>query len=52
MRYYPFELHCHTVHSDGSFTPEELVKAAKARGLSGIALTDHNTASGAQEGVE
>ncbi len=52
MRYYPFELHCHTVHSDGSFTPEELVKAAKARGLSGIALTDHNTASGVSEAVE
>lgn len=52
MKYYPFELHCHTCHSDGSFTPEELVKAAKERGLAGIALTDHNTASGVEETVE
>lgn len=52
MKYYPFELHCHTCHSDGSFTPEELVKAAANRGLAGIALTDHNTASGVGEAVE
>ena len=24
MKYYRFELHCHTFHSDGSFSPEEL----------------------------
>ncbi len=52
MKYYPFELHCHTCHSDGSFTPEELILAAKQRGLSGIALTDHNTAAGVKEAVE
>ena len=51
MKYYPFELHCHTCHSDGSFTPEELILAAKQRGLSGIALTDHNTAAGVKEAV-
>ena len=49
--YYPFELHCHTVHSDGAFTPRELVKAAAERGLKGIALTDHNTATGNAEAL-
>lgn len=51
MVYYPFELHCHTIHSDGRFTPRELVEAAAERGLRGIALTDHNTASGVDEAV-
>ena len=49
--YYPFELHCHTLHSDGAFTPRELVKAAAERGLRGIALTDHNTATGNAEAL-
>ncbi len=46
---YPTELHCHTCHSDGDFTPKELQKAAKAAKLSLIALTDHNTKSGSRE---
>lgn len=39
------DLHSHTVHSDGSYTPRELVLAAKEKNLI-IALTDHNTVSG------
>lgn len=42
------DLHTHTVHSDGSFTPKELIKAAKEKNLI-IALTDHNTVSGLAE---
>ncbi len=42
------DLHTHTVHSDGSFTPTELVRAAKDKNLI-IALTDHNTVSGLSE---
>ena len=42
------DLHTHTVHSDGSFTPSELVAAAKEENLI-IALTDHNTVSGLPE---
>lgn len=47
MKYnwYACELHCHTMHSDGVFTPEELIRTAKKRMLDGIALTDHNTMS-------
>lgn len=48
-KWYPCELHCHTLHSDGGFTVEELMKTAKARHLSGICLTDHNTISGWDE---
>lgn len=47
IRYYPFELHTHTLHSDGSFTPEELAKCAASEGLKGFALTDHNALTGA-----
>ena len=44
------DLHCHTRHSDGHWTPRELAAAAVARGLSFLALTDHNTVSG-REGL-
>ena len=43
------ELHCHTLHSDGAFTPRQLVQTARERLLDGIALTDHNTFSGVPE---
>ena len=49
MSYLPCELHCHTQHSDGGFTVNELQNAAKENGLSLIALTDHNTFSGCAE---
>lgn len=48
-KWYPCELHCHTLHSDGSFSVDELLSAAKSRKLSGICLTDHNTTSGWEE---
>ena len=49
IRYIPVELHCHTLHSDGDFTPAALMEAARDFGCGAIALTDHNTASGMQE---
>jgi len=52
IKYYPFELHTHTIHSDGRMSPKALVSAAKERGLSGIAITDHNTTSGVSEVVK
>ncbi|MDR1906200.1 MAG: CehA/McbA family metallohydrolase [Clostridiales bacterium] len=51
-KYFPVELHCHTIHSDGSMTPEALVENAQKRGYSAIALTDHNTASGFIDAVK
>lgn len=41
-----FDLHTHTVHSDGTTRPEDNVLLAKDIGLTGIALTDHDTVSG------
>ena len=41
--YKAFEMHSHTMHSDGTFTAKELCLACKARELDGVALTDHNT---------
>ncbi len=46
------DLHNHTAFSpDGLMSPAELLAAAKARGLSCIAITDHNTIRGALQGV-
>ena len=40
------DLHLHTLFSDGTFTPEELVLHAQKNGLACIALTDHDTIEG------
>lgn len=45
MNYFAAELHCHTLHSDGAFTLEELCHSAKDAQLDIIASTDHNTQS-------
>ena len=52
LKWFPCEMHCHTLHSDGKFTVESLMQTAKEYGLSGIALTDHNTVSGWDEITE
>lgn len=46
MKWYACEMHCHTQNSDGDFTVDELLNAAKSYELKGIALTDHNTTAG------
>ncbi len=43
------DLHTHTTASDGSLTPTELVVLAVERGISILALTDHNTVAGLPE---
>ena len=40
------DLHTHSTFSDGTDTPEELVRAAREAGLSAVALCDHNTVAG------
>jgi predicted metal-dependent phosphoesterase TrpH len=40
------DLHSHSIFSDGSLTPEELIEQACAAGLSAVALTDHDTTAG------
>lgn len=43
------DLHMHSTYSDGTYTPSELVTYAKKKGLSAIALTDHDTIEGLNE---
>lgn len=45
------DLHVHTTASDGTFTPEEVVKLALERQLSVLAITDHDTVSGVEEAI-
>lgn len=40
------DLHTHSVVSDGTDAPADLIRAAKAAGLDVVALTDHDTAAG------
>ncbi len=41
------DLHCHSKISDGSIGIEELLTTAKRRGITGIAITDHDAIAGA-----
>ena len=43
------DLHTHSNYSDGSLPPAKLVRMAENKGLSALALTDHNTAAGLPE---
>jgi predicted metal-dependent phosphoesterase TrpH len=50
MRFLCVEFHCHTFRSkDSLLRPEELVNAARQRGIDRIIVTDHNTITGARE---
>ncbi len=46
------DLHTHSLKSDGSMTPAEVVREAKRAGLSAIALSDHDTVDGVREAME
>ncbi|MBO4562179.1 MAG: PHP domain-containing protein [Clostridia bacterium] len=41
-----FDLHTHSDFSDGVLPPEKLIEEAKEKGLSLLAVTDHDTADG------
>lgn len=43
------DLHVHTFYSDSTFSPEEVVSLAHKKGLSAIAITDHDTVDGIDE---
>jgi predicted metal-dependent phosphoesterase TrpH len=45
------DLHCHTAASDNSYSIHEVVKQAKAAGLTHLAITDHDTTAGIQEAL-
>lgn len=39
------DLHVHTTFSDSTFTPDEVINAAKEEGLSALGITDHDSVS-------
>src|SRR4029450_8443564 len=43
------DLHTHSNHSDGTFTPAEVIRLAAERDLDVVALTDHDTTDGMPE---
>ncbi|MFZ5800560.1 MAG: PHP domain-containing protein [Candidatus Omnitrophota bacterium] len=43
------DLHVHTFYSDSTFSPEEVTALAHKKGLSAIAITDHDTVDGIDE---
>jgi len=45
------DMHTHTTASDGILSPTALVEQASRQGLTGIAITDHDTLEGVQEGT-
>jgi predicted metal-dependent phosphoesterase TrpH len=45
------DLHLHTTASDGVLSPSGVVRYAKAKGLQAIAITDHDTIEGCEEGL-
>ena len=47
--FYKANLHCHSVFSDGKWTPEQIKENYKERGYSIIAFTDHNLLLSHQE---
>jgi predicted metal-dependent phosphoesterase TrpH len=46
------DLHTHSAVSDGSDTPSEVVTLAARRGLTAVALTDHDTLAGIPEATK
>jgi len=45
------DLQTHSTASDGAVAPAAVVEAAKAAGLSAVALTDHDTVDGLPEAM-
>ena len=43
------DLHTHSRASDGDLSPSELIRSAAQRGITALALTDHDTVDGLEE---
>ncbi len=46
-----YDLHSHSIHSDGLLTPSAVVARAAARGVDFLALTDHDETAGLTEAM-
>ena len=45
------DLHVHTTASDGQYTPSQIIQMASEKNISTIAITDHDTVAGLEEGA-
>ena len=52
MKEAPIDLHVHTMFSDGTLAPSEVVQLAASTGIRAIAITDHDTVRGNKEAIE
>ena len=46
------DLHIHTYHSDGIYSPVEIIDKAKINGISIISITDHDSTNALPEAIE
>ncbi|MBU1625790.1 PHP domain-containing protein, partial [bacterium] len=46
------DLHIHSIYSDGTLSPEEIVNLAKRLTIKTIAITDHDCIDGVKIGIE
>lgn len=46
------DLHLHTLFSDSTYTPQELIRKALKQGLAAIAIVDHDTVDGLEPAIE
>jgi len=46
------DLHVHSTVSDGSYTPREIIRLAKEKGLEAVTLTDHESIEGNFEAAD
>ena len=45
------DLHVHTTASDGQYTPAQIIEKASEKNITAIAITDHDTVAGLEEGA-
>ena len=45
------DLHVHTTASDGQYTPAQIIEKATEKKITAIAITDHDTVAGLEEGA-
>ena len=46
------DLHVHTTASDGQYTPAQIIEKASDKNIGVIAITDHDTVAGLEEGAK
>ncbi|RKY36910.1 MAG: hypothetical protein DRP73_02570, partial [Candidatus Omnitrophota bacterium] len=46
------DLHVHTIYSDSTFSPREVISTASKVSLACIAITDHDAVGGVEEAID